>query len=259
MHLSFSQHRDLLDVHGRALVSGLSTLQPDAAVPPDGRTVTEVGTEHWATLEIWSWSIRHPDEHWSRREDPPAPADHPALVAGLADLVARLVASLGSAGPDRPIDYFDRPGRTADVARLLAHESVAMAHRITLAAGRPAPALRPEVAGDGLDHVLSHWSSTAVETAPQPQPVAIRTTDTCQEWHLSLAAGSDGLVGDFRLTSVQGPAAVVQGPAAEVLWWVHGLPEPAVEVTGADADVRRVRQTFLQPMGPAPRRRGWFR
>lgn len=143
--------------------------------------------------------------------------------------------------------------------RLLAHESIAMAHRISLTSGRPAPTLRPEVAGDALDHVLSHWSSSGSDIVPQSRPVAIRTTDTQQEWHLCLPEGRDDLVGDFRLTSAQAPGAVVQGPVADVLWWVRGFPEPAVEVMGDDADVRRLRQTFLQPVEPAPRKRGWFR
>ncbi len=259
MSLSFSQHLDLLDRQGRAVVASLEVLSPDTPVPPDGGTVTEVGAEHWATLEIWSWSLTHLDQHWSRREDPVAPADHATLVTGISALVDQVVTVLRATGPDRPVDFFDRPGRTADVARLLAHEAITMAHRTSLAAGRPTPVVLPAVASDGVGQALAHWGSSSPATASAAQPVAIRTTDTGEDWYLSLPDDADTLAGDFQLVPAQAPAAVVQGPAVNVLWWLHGLPEPLVQVTGADAEVRKVKGTFLQPVEAAPRKRRWFR
>jgi hypothetical protein len=52
--------------------------------------------------------------------------------------------------------------------------------------------------------------------------------------------------------------ATVEGPAVELLWWLQGdpFPEEIVSVTGVDADVRALKQTFLQPVSKPPRR--WF-
>lgn len=219
----------------------------------------EVATDHWATLEIWSWSLAHPNEHWSDREQPVSPADYSALVAGVAAEVDRLVVALRDAGPDRSLDYFGRPGTAAQVARLLAFEAVTMAHAAGLAAGRPAPALGPAAASDGVDHVLEHWESPQLEATWRPRPVAVRASDTRAIWHVSLPETKDDLAGDFRLVSAQTPAAVVEGPAENVLWWLHGHAEPAVSVVGDDADVRAVKSAFLQPVEKARRPKGrWF-
>lgn len=259
MSPSFSEHLDLLDLHGRAGVANLHSLTPDAAVPPGDATARQAAQEHWATLEIWSWSLAHPGEHWSEREDPATPADHPALVAAIAAEIGRLGAALREAGPDVSLDYFGRPGTTADVARLLAFEAVTMAHTTGLAAGRPALVLTPAVASDGVGQALAHWASTQPDIVWRSRPVAIRTTDTVAVWYLSLADVVDELAGDFRLASAESPAAVVEGSAQDVLWWLHGHLVPEVSVTGEDADVRAVKSVFLQPVEKARRpKRRWF-
>ncbi|WP_353952039.1 hypothetical protein V6K52_00955 [Knoellia sp. S7-12] len=259
MSPSFSEHLGLLDLHGRAGVATLEALSPDATVPPGEATALQAAEDHWATLEIWSWSLTHPGEHWSDREDPATPAGYPALVAAIAAEIGRLGTALGQAGPDVSLDYFGRPGTTADVARLLAFEAVTMAHTTGLAAGRPALGLDPAVASDGVGQALGHWVSAQPDIVWRSRPVAIRTTDTSGVWYLSLADVDDDLAGDFRLASAESPAAVVEGSAQDVLWWLHGHLVPEVSVTGDEADVRAVKSVFLQPVEKARRpKRRWF-
>lgn len=234
--------------------------------------------EHWNTLEIWVWSLAHPDRHWSQREDPEEPSTYADVVSGIAALGQALAASLRAHGPDVAVDYFERPGRASDVARLLAHESIVVAHKA--GAGLP---LTPDVARDGIDQLLSHWGSSAVGNAAgtdgmpattwQSEVLAIRATDGGNgrtpdldaTWLISLPHDAELRIGDFRVESWpddgprnQTPTATVQGPAVDLLWWLQGdpIPEAVVSVTGNDADVRALKQTFLQPV-PEPRRR-WF-
>lgn len=258
MTLSFAENLALLDLHGRAAVASLGQLNPDAELPPRADTVRDVAREHWATLEVWAWSLENPDGHWSERDAPAAPPAHADVVAGIETLVRRLSTSLVAVGPDTDIDYFGRPGNTADVARLVAYEAITVAHRTSQGSPGPTPTVSPAAARDGVEHVITHWSTSQPGIAWQPQTSAIRATDTGGEWHISLPQDTEDRIGDFRIASAQTPAATVQGPAVDVLWWLQGYPIPqdVVSVSGNEADVRALKQTFLQPVPKPPRR--WF-
>lgn len=259
--VSFSEHLDLLDLHGRAAVASLAQLHPDARVPPRGESARRTAADHWGTLEIWAWSLENPSEHWSRREDIEAPTDYPTLVAGMATEIGRLEASLTDAGPTTAIDYFDRPGTTAEVARVLAHEAITVAHAVSIAAGRTTPTLHPAAASDGIDQALGHWASPEADVVWRAETVEVRATDTDAAWHLSLSQTTGSLEGEFRLVAPSTPAAIVEGPAAEVLWWLHGhvTTENAVSSSGASEAIRALRTTLMHPLEEAPRRRRrWF-
>lgn len=278
--LTFAQHVDLLALHGRAAADGLARRDPDDLLSPQHEQAAEVALEHWTTLEIWAWSLDHPNSHWSARTDPEEPASHEEVVAGIGALTGALTASLRAGGPDVVVDYFERPGRTSDVARLLAHEAIVVAHK----AGS-GPRLSAEVAHDGIDHTLSHWSNSTVGAAAgvagidgapgadgmpattwQSDVLAIRATDRDATWLISLPEDAELRIGDFRVVSWPGdrsgrgqePSAMVQGPEVDLLWWLQGdpIPEAVVSVTGRDADVRALNHTFLQPVPEPPRQ--WF-
>jgi len=255
---TFTDHVDLLDLHGRHAVVALNELTLDDHMPPRDEPVRALVTEHWATLEIWAWSLEHRGDHWSEREEPVAPTTRAALVADIWTQVHRLTTSLRAAGPGVDIDYFGRPGTTADVARLLAHEVITMAHRANLAAGRAAPALSADVARDGVDHLIGHWSDTGTGIAWQPSTLAISTTDTGDEWQISLPRDVSEAQGQFRIASPQAAAATVRGPAVDLLWWLHGhpVPEEVVSLSGGEDDIRDLKQTFLHPVEKPARR--WF-
>lgn len=258
MTLSFSEHLQLLDLHGRSVVAGLGQLDHDDHVPPRDERVEQVAREHWATLEIWAWSLANPDGHWSEREDPAEPATYADLVAGIGTQVARLTTSLRAVGPDADIDYFGRPGTTAEVARLVAHEAITMAHKVALGAAGVVPAVSPAAGRDGIDHIITHWSTSETDIAWQPQTTAVRATDTGDEWQISLPQDGEQHLGVFRIASAQTPAAIAAGPAVDLMWWLQGhpIPEDVVSVSGNEADVRALKQTFLQPVPTPPRR--WF-
>ena len=65
--------------------------------------------EHWATLEIWAWSLENPGQHWSTRAEPAPPADHSQAVAAVASELTRLEDLLRTTGPDAVVDYFGVP------------------------------------------------------------------------------------------------------------------------------------------------------
>ncbi len=257
MTVSFSEHLDLLDLHGRAAVHSLGRLSPDDGLPPLGDSARGLAEDHWGTLQSWARSLEDPTVHWSQRAQPETPADYSALVAGIGEELGRLGSSLLSAGPQAGIDYFDRPGTVAEVARLLAHEAIAMAHAAGLAAGTTTMALTSAVASDGIDQALGHWGSPEAEGVWQPGTVTVRTTDTDDAWHLSLGREGSNSEDRFRVVAPSVPAAIVEGSANDVLWWLHGYAtaEGAVTVDGNRRTIRGVRLVFLRPEEEAPKRR----
>ena len=261
MTVLFPEHLDLLRMHGRAAGHSLGQLSEGDALPPRGESALSVASEHWGTLEVWAWSVENPGLHWSQRAEPESSADYPTLVRETAAVLDRLVISLLSAGPGASIDYFGRPGTVADVARMLAHEAIAVAHAASLAAGRAPMVLSQAVASDGIDQSLGHWASSESNGAWEPETVAVRTTDTHDVWHLSLGRGSSNSEGEFRVVAPGVPAAVVEGPANHVLWWLHGYTTPAdaVRLTGAPKRIRDLRSVLMHPEEePLRRRRRWF-
>lgn len=262
MDITFAEHLDLLDLHGRAAVASLGQLGPHDTLPPQGVLAHPATREHWATLEIWAWSLEHPGQHWSDRTEPAPPPDHAALVAAISRELTRLEEMLLAAGPDRAIDFFGRPGTTADVARLLAHEAIAVAHAASLAAGRATPDLSPAVAADGVDRALAHWSEPDAHVMWRPDPIVLRATDTAQVWYLECGSGSRGERAAFRPTGTRAPGAIVATDSATLLWWIHGYPtaESLLEVSGSDAQLfPLLMQGLGHDVAPPPRRRSWWR
>lgn len=261
MSVSFSEHVDLLDLHGRAGAASLGQLQPEAPVPPRGSASHDVLRDHWATLEIWAWSLENPTGHWSARAEPETPSDHAGLVAGVVAQVDRLETVLLGSGPELEIDYFGQSGTAAQVARLVAHEAITVAHAASVAADRSSPALSAAVSADGIDQSLGHWESPEAQVKWQPVTVAIRATDTEAAWHLELGQANSGAEPEFRLVTAADPAVVIEGAAADVLWWLHGhaVPTDRVAVSGPADVVAAVRSALDHPVQRPPRkRRRWF-
>lgn len=259
--VTFSEHIDLLDLHGRAGAASLGQLQPDQPVPPRGTVAREVLRDHWATLEIWAWSLENPTGHWSARAEPDAPVDHAGQVAGVVTQVERLEAVLLGSGPDVELDYFGQSGTAAQVARLVAHEAITVAHAASLAAERSAPALSPTVAADGLDQSLGHWESPEAPVKWQPVTMAVRATDIESAWHLELGQANSGATPEFRLVAAADPVVVVEGAAVDLLWWLHGhaLPDELVRCSGPADVVAALRSALDHPVRRPPRkRRRWF-
>ena len=174
--IAFAEHLDLLDLHGRAGAASLGQLDATDTLPPHGTTAEAASLEHWATLEIWAWSLAHPGQHWGGRAEPAAPDGHAATVAAIGAELTRLEDLLRAAGPGVPTDFFGRPGTSGDVARLLAHEAIAVAHAASTAAGRSVPGLSPAVAADGVARALEHWAEPDAHVAWAPRPALLRAT-----------------------------------------------------------------------------------
>lgn len=260
MSLSFAEHLDLLNLHGQVAVALMGRLQPDDPVYDYG-SVRGTAEEHWDTQEIWAWSLENPDHGWQEEYvAPPTPTDYAALVAGIGTQIDRLTTALTRLGPDQPMDFFGDPGTAGDVAKLLAHLAVTLAHSISITAGGSTPELSPTVASDGIDELLAHRSSGWMTADTLRHPALIRATDSGEEWPIWVAADSDPLYGDFRLSVPEPPAAVVEGAAEQVLWWLHGPPVTAhtVSITGSEPAGRAVMVAFEHPVPPVKRTRRWF-
>lgn len=260
MDIAYAEHLDLLDLHGRAAVASLAQLGPTDTLPPHGTSAHAATREHWATLEVWAWSLEHPDRHWSERAEPAGPGPHADVVAAIGREITHLEELLLAAGPDTGLDFFGRPGTTRDVARLLAHEAIGVARSASIAAGRAAPALHPGVAADGIDRALAHWAEPDADVVWQPHPALVRATDAGSEWSVSFGQDRRGDLGALRLAAGGDPDVVVEGPADALLWWLHDH-EVGDDVTlgGDPAAVRTLRLALDHDVEPVPRRRGWWR
>lgn len=210
-------------------------------------------------MEIWAWAVENPMAHWSQRAEPTAPAKYPSLVAGIAAEAKRVETALLFTGPEAEIDYFGRPGTTADVARLLAHEAVAAAHVVSLAAGLPVPKLTVAAARDGIDQALGQWESSAEESFLGPV-AALGTTDIDDVWHLQLRSAADADEGEFRLVAPVTATATVEGPAESLLWWLHGHgdSESRIQASGSAETVQGLGSALMHPEPEPPKRRRWF-
>lgn len=260
MTVTFSEHVDLLDLHGRAAAASLVVLTPGTPVPPRGSSRRALANDHWATLEVWAWSLENPNGHWSSRTEPGTPAGHDELVAGLASNLDRLETALLGSGPDAVIDYFGAPGTTAQVARLLAHEAITVAHAVSLAAERQSPALSNEVAVDGIDQALGHWASPEADEKWSPETLALRASDSGDAWHLQVSRPRAGVDPEIRLVPAATAEATVEGAAVDLLWWIHGHPmADDVVMTGHPETILALRSSLMHPVPETPRRRRrWF-
>lgn len=262
MTISFASRVDLLDLHGRAAAASLAQLDPRLPLPPHGTTVRDLTNEHWGTLEIWAWLLEDPDRLWSEHQTAAPPLGQSAVAEAIEPQLRRLRRSLLSLGPDAALDYFGRPGTTAEVAKLLAHGAVTTAYAACRAAGRPALSLSPDAASDGIDQALGHWAVPDAEVQWQPRPVAFRATDTADAWHLALSEPEDGQGVDFWLVPPAEPVAVVEASAGTLLWWVHGyaVDDGSVTITADASTIKAIRSALLhpEPVEPKPRRKFWL-
>lgn len=258
MTLALADYVDLIDLHGHVAHSALSAVSSDAPLPPHDDNAFDVAVEHWATLEIWHWILTHPDADWQARPTPEAPATYAVAVAGILTEVTALERVLLDLGPDVPLDYFGQPGSSLDVARLLAHEAVTVARRASLAAGRQAPALRPEVAADMVDRALAHWADPEDAVAWRDSPAQLTAPDATRSWWLRYGIAPREQVGSIAPAEPGTPSVSVSAPAATLLSWLEGHDDP-VTITGDARDVTDLRSALGHEVAPPPRRRWWRR
>lgn len=255
MALSFTEHLDLLELHGRSAVQNLGKLSPKANVPPIPLSARATAEDHWSTLEVWAWLLENPSSSWTDHPAQESSQEYPQLVAAIRTELDRLARSLPRCGPDTAIEYFDRPGTVAEVARLLAHKAMEAAHSTGLAAGTTTLSVSPMAASDGIDQALFHWSAEDSGGERKQKVVAIRCTDTGDEWHIALNGDEN-----FRLVGHGEAAVVVEGGAQDVLWWLHGYatPEELVTLSGDPRTIRDLRVNLMLPELEAPKRRFRF-
>lgn len=255
--LDFTRYVDLLDLHGLAAHRAFAALTANDSMPPRGDRADEVATDHWATLEIWLWILTHPHGNWQGRTPPVRPRSYEDTVAALPPLLAGLEQHLMAAGPDVEVDFFGQPGTTLDVARLLAHEAIARSRSASRAADRQEPPLDPDVAADGIDRALTHWSEARSDLTSHPAPVLIEATDVGASWWLRF--GSDDRLDTWSFTfgPPGDPAVRVVAPAVELLGWLEAYDPDTVTVEGDPPVVRTLALALDHPLPDSGKR--WWR
>lgn len=232
-----------LSEHGEGLGSAVSVLRNNAAAA--GLTAPVPTCPGWNVLDL----IAHTGlvHRWATavvsQTEPPAEADVQAqarsavdvldwLDEGLVDLLNALVG----APADLKVFFFlkDAPPPREAWARRQCHETTmhavdAMAARL----GRPPTAaetwIRPALAADGLDELLTGFlprKTSAVRSA-DPLTVVVRPTDVEQAWTLQI--GPDPVVTTRQATE---PADVLLTGTATALYLALWNRGEEIEVTG---------------------------
>lgn len=255
MPLSFPDYLNLVKVHGQKAVHNLGRLSPEAEVPPIPLSARATAEDHLGTLNSWAWSLENPSADSDESPKWQAPEEYSQLLVAIPTELDRIARSLAGSGPDAAIEYFDRPGTVAEVARLLAHEAIVAEHSTGLAAGVNTVSLTPWAAADGIDHALRHWEMDDADLKLKVNIVKILCTDTRDVWHLALKGNEC-----FRIVGRADAAVVVKGVAQELLWWLHGHPtsKELVTLSGDRGTIHDLWVNLMLAGDEPPKGRRWF-
>jgi len=201
---------------------GLAALQAgraglDAPVPTcEGWTVADVlghlGRVHRSVSEIIERrSLVIPEVKI------PKPPPGAAVLGFFEDGLARVVAALGSIGPDEPVYSWSGQGNGRFYHRRMAHELAVHRFDVEAAHGRPAP-FDPAMASDGIDEfydVLVPFSASRWDRPLPDGSLHLHRTDGPGEW---LVRAVDGTVVTTR-EHAKGDVAV-RGSASDLFRFV---------------------------------------
>jgi uncharacterized protein (TIGR03083 family) len=170
------------------------------------------------------------------------PTDDAELVPGLRSGVAQLIAALQSAGPNEPCWTWSTRKDAGFVVRHQVHEAAVHRWDGEHAVGRETP-LDQAAAADGVEEFLQFSTPFREEdAAPVGGRLVLVATDVGLRW-----AVEEDAAGTARWERITEPgtdaAAVLQGPAADLLLYLHKR-RPAAELDVA-GDVR-VAERFAQ-------------
>lgn len=238
--------RDGLGLADAAEAAGLDA--PVASCP--GWTVADlvwhIGEVHW----FWASVVGHLWDDPSAYEEPDRPDDD-LLVAWYRGGVDRTLAILRDADPDAAVwTWAPRGGTAGWVIRRMAQETAVHRWDAEAAAGRTW-SIDPELAADGIDEFLDHFTDRAADGAtPVGGTVHLHCTDAslgegAGEWIVAEPEAGGRL--DVGREHAKGDAAV-RGPASDlllVLWRRRSLD--GLEVLGDRAVAERlVARTSLE-------------
>jgi uncharacterized protein (TIGR03083 family) len=223
---------NLADAAERAGLEARVAPCPDWAVRD---LVWHVGEVH----DFWRSVVR---EGWTDpgAYAPPSRPDDASLLGWYRAGVQASVEALSAASPDLPVwSWAPRGGNAAWVVRRMAQETAVHRWDAEHAAGS-GWSIDPDVATDGVDEFLEHFSDYAAEgAAGLGGTVHLHATDGDGEWLVSEPVIGGQL--EFSREHTKGDAAV-RGTASDLLlllWRRAGLDDPGRFEVFGDADVAR--------------------
>ena len=224
---------------GLADAAGAAGLDADVVACP-GWTVADLV---WHTGEVlWFWSdvVEHGWRDPSGYVEPERVADDD-LLAWYLGAVDRTSAVLGDADPEAAAwSWAPGGGTVAWVIRRMAQE-LAVHRADAEAAAGTGWTVDPELASDGIDEFLEHFTGDVAQGAgPLGGTVHLHCTDVDGEWLVEEPDTAGPLA--VRREHAKGDAAV-RGPASSLLlalWRRVPLDDPTVEVLGDVAVAERL-------------------
>ena len=237
----------------------LAGCDPAAAVPScPGWTALDLLSHVVTVQRFWAAVLgqRLDDEQVAdyERSPPPLPRDRSALLVLRREATADLVTALVGRDPAEAAWSWFSADRTVDFSwRMQTHE--ALMHRVDaeLAAGRAISPLSPELAADGIDHVVDVMWNWVPDSAERRTTGVVRlsATDSGRRWSLRTCRWSATAWGQtftdhpgcHRTDDVE-PDAVVSGTAHDLDLLVWGRGDRRITRVG-DAEVLGELQAVL--------------
>jgi uncharacterized protein (TIGR03083 family) len=177
---------------------------------------------------------------------------NPDPVAALDETYAALLAQFEAHAPaDQAATWYDPDQTVGFWIRRMAQETVI--HRVDaeLAAGLPVSPIRPDLAVDGIDEVLTIFVGWGTTTWPQELGNLLDAPDerelsisTDQRAWMTTTTGSGVRITPARQTPSTAAAAVSGEPEPLLLWLWNRADDSAVRLSGAETlheQFRRIR------------------
>jgi uncharacterized protein (TIGR03083 family) len=252
---------DVLTEQARLMAAAARAAGPDAAVPSCPGWVVRDLVRHQGGVHRWAAGIvgAPRTEPWNVELDEvvgswPADRDLPGWLAEGAGTLAEI---LSNADPDVQCwSFLPAPSPLAMWARRQAHETAV--HRVDaeLAAGLPASPVAAEFAEDGIDELLSGFTTRAnTVRSDRNLRLHVRCADTQRSWLVRI--GPDGSQttsgsepGEVDTTDAlgapDGAECTVSGIAEDLYLSLWNRRSPDMLTTGGDRSVLRLFSERMQ-------------
>ena len=214
-----------------------------------GELPPHIGPQWWeepagqGPLVALAWALERSDSQWNAV----LAVDYPQLPVDLWEQLQQQRACQALAALPRV------NGRMHPLCGLY-HRDLAGALRAAVARGAVAPSLPPEVAADGVDRALAHWSDADADVHWYPAPAQLVAADTGHSWWVRFSDGEA-----IMQAAPDAASVTVTAAADQLLRWLEGHPSGTIQVDGDHAALAAFRASLGHLVEPAPRRSWWRR
>jgi uncharacterized protein (TIGR03083 family) len=236
------EHADLLAAlrrDGEAFADACASAgltAPVASCP--GWTVADLLWHLGEVHLFWETVVDQRLPSWEAYTEPPRPADAELLDFYNAGL-ARLIDALASTPPETAVWTWSDDQSVGFVVRRMAQETAVHRWDAEQAARRPQD-IDAQLASDGIDEFLFHFTDAPAGTEPVGGTVHVHCTDVAGEWLVVAGSGEEGAP-EFVVTRehAKGDCAM-RGPASDVLLTLwRRKPLDTIDVVGDRAVAER--------------------